>query len=155
MCKVCWSIAAVFMIVSSVLTYKFVIHGKVVESSDGRIAIVLEDGERNLVLSEMRSFLESVQQITSGISNDDMTLVIEAAKKSGSAAQMAVPDSLVGKLPLAFKKLGFDTHSKFDELAKNAEQLGDPNHALAQISTLLENCVSCHSMYKINAEISQ
>ncbi|MCK5002935.1 MAG: hypothetical protein KAS57_07915 [Gammaproteobacteria bacterium] len=155
MCKACWALVAVLIAISSVLTYRFVIHGKVAESSDGRIAIVLEDSERNLVLSEMRGFLESVQQITSGISNDDMSLVIEAAKRSGNNARMAVPDSLVGKLPLAFKKLGFDTHSKFDELALNAEQLGDPDHALAQINTLLENCVSCHSMYKINAEITQ
>lgn len=84
-----------------------------------------------------------------------MSLVIEAVKRSGNNARMAVPDSLVGKLPLAFKKLGFDAHSKFDELALNTEQLGDPDHALAQISTPLENCVSCHAMYKINAEITQ
>ena len=60
-----------------------------------------------------------------------------------------MPGSLVGKLPLEFKKLGFDTHSKFTQLALDAEQLGDEQHALAQVSELMENCVACHAIYKI------
>ena len=62
--------------------------------------------------------------------------------------QMAVPGSLVGKLPLAFKKLGFDTHARFDELALDAEQLGDRDHALAQLNAILMNCVACHAAYR-------
>ncbi|NOY15605.1 MAG: cytochrome c, partial [Gammaproteobacteria bacterium] len=55
-----------------------------------------------------------------------------------------------GKLPLAFKKLGFDTHAKFDQLAMDANDLGDRDHTLQQLSTLMENCVACHAAYRIN-----
>ena len=79
-----------------------------------------------------------------------MTLVADAARKSGKTAQAEVPGSLVGKLPLPFKKLGGDTHMKFDQLAMDAEDLGDAEHALQQLSTLMNNCVSCHAAYRID-----
>ena len=148
MCKVCWIVVAVLVLLSAAVTYKFVIQGQVTDSTDGRTAILLEGNERDLVLFEMRVFLESVQLITSGISENDMTRVASAARQSGSNAQMAVPGSLVGKLPLAFKKLGFDTHARFDELALDAEQLGDRDHALAQLNTILMNCVACHATHR-------
>jgi hypothetical protein len=130
------------------ITYKYVIQGDVMESADGRTAILLERNERDFVLSEMRVFLQSVQQITGGIYENDMELVAEYARKSGRNAQMEVPGSLIGKLPSSFKKMGFDTHAKFDELALDAEQLGDRDHALSQMSRLLENCVACHAVYR-------
>ena len=148
MCKVCWIVVAVLVLLSAAVTYKFVIQGQVTDGADGRTAILLEGNERDLVLTEMRVFLESVQLITSGISENDMTRVANAARQSGSNAQMAVPGSLVGKLPLAFKKLGFDTHARFDELALDAEQLGDRDHALAQLNAILMNCVACHATYR-------
>jgi hypothetical protein len=148
MCRVCWIVVVVLVLVTAAVTYKFVIQGQVTGSADGRTAIQLEGNERDLVLSEMRVFLESVQQITSGLSKDDMTRVANAARQSGSNAQMAVPGSLVGKLPLAFKKLGFDTHARFDELALDAEQLGDRDHALTQLNAILMNCVACHAAYR-------
>ncbi len=150
MCKICWSAVAILMLVSAGLVYEFVIQAEVMESTDGRTTIQLDDNERNLVLSEMRLFLESVQQITRGISDNDMERVAEYARKSGRKAQKAVPESLAGKLPLAFKKLGFDSHAKFDLLALDAEQLGEGAHALAQLSTLLENCVACHAAYRFD-----
>ena len=148
MCKICWFSVFVLVLISAGITYKFVLQGNVAESSDGRTAIQLEKNERDLVLSEMRVFLESVQQITGGISGSDMARIAESARKSGASAQMAVPGSLVGKLPLSFKQLGFDTHKKFDELALDAEDLGDRDHTLSQLNTILENCVACHAAYR-------
>ena len=152
MCKICWSIVAVLLIITSGIAYKFIIQGEVVLADDNRTAIQLNKAERDLVLSEMRIFLESVQQITRGISEDDLELASTSARKSGRSAQIAVPGSLIGKLPLGFKKLGFDTHAKFDELALDAEQLGDRDHTLAQLSALLENCVSCHTAFRFELE---
>ena len=122
MCKVCWlSLAAAVMVVAG-MTYKFIVQGAVEQGVDGRLAIQLDDHERQLVLSEMRAFLESVQQITHGISANDMKLVATSASSVGLASQQVVPGSLIGKLPLSFKKLGRDTHAKFDELALDAGQ---------------------------------
>jgi len=133
--------------------YKFMIQGSVSSGSDGRTAIHLSVDERDLVLEEMRAFLESVQQITKGISDNNMELVAEYAKKVGRAAQGEVPGTLMGKLPVAFKQLGFDTHSKFDLLALDAESLGDSGHSLRQLSELMENCIACHATHRF--EISE
>jgi len=93
-----------------------------------------------------------VQQITEGLAAKNMQQVAKAARTVGREAQQAVPGSLMGKLPLGFKKLGFDTHAKFDQLALDAEQLGDPAQTLEQLSALTQNCVACHAAYRIDLE---
>jgi len=142
------------VVVLSVITvgmaYKFIVQGSVEQATDGRLAVQMEAGERNFVLAEMRTFLESVQQITQGISENNMDIISKAARKVGNAAQQQAPGPLIAKLPLEFKKLGFDTHSKFTQLALDAEQLGDKQHTLTQLSELMQNCVACHATYKID-----
>lgn len=152
MCKKCWAVSAVLMLAIVGLVYKFVFVGNTVSGSDGRIAIVLQDDEKNLVLTEMRTFLQSIQAITTAVVENDMKKVAENARLVGAAAQQAVPGSLVGKLPMEFKKLGFDTHSQFDMLAMDAEQLGDREHTLRQLGVLMQNCVACHAGYRLITE---
>ncbi len=101
-------------------------------------------------MAEMRAFLVTVQQINEGVLQDDMKKVADAARKVGRAAQEAVPVSLMGKLPLDFKKLGFDTHTRFDALALDAEQFGDKEQALGALTELMQNCISCHAGYRID-----
>lgn len=151
MCKTCWISVAFLAILLLGMVYKFVIEGSTEKSSDNRIAIQLTVTEKNLVLAEMRAFLESAQQITHGLSSGDMALVAANARRVGLAAQQGVPGSLMGKLPLAFKQLGRDTHEKFDLLALDAEQLEDANHTLSQLGTLMQNCVACHAGYRLEA----
>ena len=149
MSKKCGFIIGFLLIIIVAGAYKFIFQGSVVESSDGRMAIQLNEAEKNLVLAEMRAFLQSVQKITEGVTKKDMKLVAEYARQVGKAAQGAVPGTLVGKLPIVFKKLGFDTHTKFDQLALDAEDFGDSEHTLLQLSALMQNCVSCHAAYRI------
>jgi hypothetical protein len=152
MSKKCYGIIVLLLLVIAGGVYKFIFQGSVSENADGRKAIHLNTGERDLVLSEMRSFLESVQQITKGISENDMKLVAEYARKVGKAAQGDVPGTLMGKLPMEFKQLGLDTHKKFDQLALDAEDLGESNYALSQLSALMQNCVACHAVYRFDIE---
>lgn len=151
MCKICWIMVAVLVLVTGGMAYKFIVQGSVEQGTDGRSAIQLNPGEKDMVLAEMRAFLQAVQSITVGLSNDDMENVVKSARSVGMAAQQDVPGTLIGKLPLAFKKLGFDTHSKFDMLALNAEQFGDPVDTLKELSVLMENCVACHAAYRLDA----
>ena len=148
--KKCSVMIALLLLVIAGGVYKFIFQGSTSGSADGRIAIHLDAGERDLVLAEMRLFLESVQKITKAATENNMTAVVESARKVGKAAQTAVPGTLVGKLPIAFKKLGFDTHLKFDELALNADDFGDSNQVLMELSVLMENCVGCHAAYRID-----
>ena len=150
MCKFCWAITLVLLLAVSAMTYKFILSGSVAPSSDGRQALLLEPGERDLLLAEMRAFLEAVQLITAAVGRKDSARIAVEARKVGAAAQQSVPGSLVGKLPLSFKKLGFDTHKKFDMLALDADELEDTEHSLQQLSELMQNCVACHAAYRID-----
>jgi len=152
MCKFCWILVAIFGISSGVMAYKFILSGDAIKSEDGRLAVQLTSNERNLVLGEMRTFLDSVQKITQGVAKNDFSVASEAARKVGRAAQQEMPGSLVGKLPLEFKKLGFDTHSKFTQLALDTEQMADTEHTMNQLSELLENCVVCHATFKFEID---
>jgi hypothetical protein len=152
MSKFCWVLVVVLGLASGALAYKFLLRGAVVPASDGRTAILLAPGERDLVLSEMRAFLQSVQEIVAALGEGAMDGVPAVARRVGAAAQHEVPASLVGKLPGEFKLLGFDTHGKFDQLALDAEQLGDAGHTLGQLAELMRNCVACHAAYRIDLE---
>jgi len=132
--------------------YKFIIQGSTSQSTDGRTIIHLNASERDLVLEEMRAFLDSVQHITQAVAENNPQKIAEYAKKVGKAAQGAVPGTLMVKLPIAFKKLGFSTHTKFDQLALDIESLGDTSYALGQLSELMQNCVSCHATYRLEIE---
>jgi hypothetical protein len=91
-----------------------------------------------------------VQQITKAVSENDLKAAAVSARKVGSAVQATVPGTLMGKLPMEFKALGFDTHAKFDQLAMNVEDLEDSQQALVQLSELMQNCVACHEAYRID-----
>lgn len=146
----CLGVVVLLVLVIGGGVYKFIFQGSVSSSTDGRLAIVLEAAEKDLVLAEMRAFLESIQMITQGLSQDDMTLVVSAAKNVGKEAQGAVPGTLVGKLPLEFKKMGFDTHTRFDQLALNAKEFGDTQTVLTELTIILQNCTSCHATYRLD-----
>lgn len=152
MCRLCWSLTLVFALTSAGLIYTFLIRGQTLPASDGRTAILLAPGERDLVLSEMRGFLSAVQAITQAGVDQDVKKAVAAARQVGMANQREVPASLIAKLPLAFKKLGFDTHSRFDQLALNAEQFEDAGAVLPELAGLMQNCVACHAAYRIDPE---
>lgn len=149
MCKKCWLLVAILAVALGYMVYAFVLSGETEETADGRQALLLNEAEKDLLLTEMRSFLMAVQQVTDGVTKEDLEQVANSARQVGAAAQQAVPATLTAKLPLEFKKLGFDTHRQFDALALDAEQLGDPQHSLKQLTGLMNNCIACHATYKI------
>ena len=148
MSKSCLTIITLLLMIIAGGVYKFILTADASKSSDTRELIQLTAAEKDIVLTEMRIFLTSTQQIIKGISEGDMELVASQAKKSGKAAQAEIPASLAKKLPVQFKKLGSDTHMKFDQIAMDAEDLGDNEHTLSQLSVLLQNCTSCHEIYR-------
>ncbi len=152
MCKLCGLLVLALLLISSGLAYKFIYSGKVEVASDGRQSILLSTDERDLVLGEMRGFLAAVQTIIEGAANGDWPAVTAAARPLGLAATQGMPGTLMGKLPLAFKRLGFDTHGKFEQIALDAEQMGDAEHTFDQVADLLQNCVGCHATYRFDAQ---
>jgi len=139
----------VLLLVIAAMIYKFVVAGSTQMGEDGRVAIILEPGERALMLREMREFVAGVQRISDALSRDDMPQVAEAARSVGSAKAHDVPVAMLGKLPLEFKTLAFGTHRGFDTIAAEAEAGATPKHALAQLSDVLQKCVACHARYQV------
>lgn len=150
--KVCWVVIVLLLIVIGVAGYKVIVVGETEVAEDGRVAIVLKAGERRLVLEEMRTFLSGIQTITEALTKDDMQTVAKTAHALGRAASQGVPVQLMGKLPLEFKTLGFSVHGDFDQMALDAESLGDSKHTLSQLSATLQKCVACHVAYQLRSD---
>ena len=81
------------------------------------MAIVLEPGERALVLREIRVFVAGIQRIDDALSREDMQDVAKASRAVGTSRTKEVPTAMMGKLPLAFKALALSVHCDFDTIA--------------------------------------
>jgi hypothetical protein len=149
-CKLCWGITAFLIIGVLGVGSWFFIQGNVTESDDGRTAILLTASERDFVLAEMRGLLEAVEMITSELSETNMEGVAAAAKSVGMGSSGGEPLTLIAKLPLEFKKLGMGTHRAFDDLAMEAEDIGDSTVVLGKLSTILSRCTTCHAGYRFD-----
>ncbi|MHB1352355.1 MAG: hypothetical protein ACYC5S_07395 [Thiobacillus sp.] len=119
---------------------------------DRRAVLELSEPERAMVLEEMRLFLSGVEKITDALARDDMAAVAAEARQMGVKMTHDVPPALRGKLPQAFRQLGFTVHREFDALALDAENKKDPRHSLKQLSGALQKCVSCHASYQIRPQ---
>lgn len=146
--KMLWAIIVALLLLLIAIAYKFT-HGSVAVSDDDRVVVVLSKEECNLILNEMRNFLISTQKISEAITNEDMELVARLAKAAGMAAEENTPGSLLAKIPLSMKTLGFDTRKRFDQIAEDAEQVKVPMHSRRQLERLMQNCIACHASFKI------
>ncbi len=147
-----WILSALLALALAGVVYMFVIRGNVEDADDGRTAILLSSGERNLVLSEMRAFLESVQQIVEAVPAGDLKSAEEAARRVGRVDLKDLPASLLRKLPAEVKALGLDTHSKFHKLASDIRNGLERDRILPRLADIMTNCVGCHASYRIDLE---
>jgi mono/diheme cytochrome c family protein len=146
-CKLSWALVALLAIIVAVFAYKFTV-GEVKPSDDGRLAVELTKDERNALLLEMRTWLQNSQAILAAVASNDFAAITATARASGMAAEATTPGSLFRKIPVEMKTLGFDTRSKYDEIADDAERLKDGRHTIKQLSVAMNNCVACHATYR-------
>ena len=119
---------------------------------EGRTVIRLSAEHQTLVFDEMQQFLAGVQQITGALARDDMDTVVAVARSLGTSMSQHIPAALKQALPEAFRKQGHAVHSGFDQIAMDAEALGDRDHSLSQLSDTLDGCVACHNSFQIEAK---
>lgn len=129
----------------------FFIRGNTTAGNEGRTAIVLQTGERDLVLSEMRGLLSATQGVLEGAAQSDMKLVSKAASAAGMASAADVNPLLMAKLPVDFKSLGMSVHRDMDAIAKAAEAGTPTTEILKMTSNTLTKCVACHSIWQLKA----
>ncbi len=145
------SIALLLWAVTIAVFAWFFIRGSTAPGTDGRTAVVLQPAERDLVLTEMRGMLFSVQGILEGANQGDVKRIIGASRAAGMAAAADVNPALMAKLPLEFKMLGMSVHREMDEIAKAAEGGTPASEILKMASATLTKCVACHSAWQIKA----
>lgn len=153
-----WSIAAVLGLLPILLAPEL-IAGSAVEappddeaSSDNRTVIVVMPAERNQILEEMRGLLEAVQIIIVANNTGDLNTVAVAGRKVGRANMTPHSAEFKARLPMDFRKLGMDTHVRFDKLALDAEQSGSTEQISQQLGELMGNCVACHRTYRLTVQ---
>lgn len=145
-----------FLLVLSVLlniflVYFFVFRGEVIEPKDQRKAIIMSEGNREVVLGEMRNFLKTIQQINEGLLENDVEKIKKAAKSSGMGVGEKVPQGLIKSLPYEFKEMGMGTHQLFDKMVKNLDNHFNKKDVQSQLNQILNNCVACHQVYQIKS----
>lgn len=135
------------LLIIGIFSYKFTV-GEVEKSDDGRVSVLLSKDERNALLTEMRTWLETTQAILTAASADNFEEVAIVATKSGMGAEASTPGSLFRKLPVDMKALGFDTRKRFDDIAADALKYKDSKRTVAQVAEAMNNCIGCHASYR-------
>lgn len=150
--KLGWGLSGLLAVVITAMIYVFVLPVSTERADDGRAIIILEPAEREFVLAEMRKFLETVEAITKGLADSDMTAVAASARGGGLENEGSAPPSIVAKLPWAFKELAMDTHRAFDGLAGQAEGGAGQTAMLTALGDLMNKCTTCHAGYRFDIE---
>ncbi len=135
--------------------FKFIVLGSTSKGDDGRTAVLLEPGERQAVLGEMRVLLEATQSIVEALSRNDMATVERSARDVGRSAIQTMDFQLRAKLPLEFKKLGFGTHYAFDEIADMAKAGKSAQEIQQKLAATMNNCIACHASFQLPVLSSQ
>jgi len=147
------ALVAIVLWIATVAVFAwFFVRGNTTAGTDGRTAVVLAAGERDLVLGEMRGLLAASQQIVQGIRQGDMKLVAQSARAVGMGSAVDLNPALMAKLPVAFKSLGMDVHHDMDGLAQAAESGKKPAELLGMLSDTMSKCVGCHAAWQLKAE---
>ncbi|HEX5364267.1 MAG TPA: hypothetical protein VFW59_08345 [Gallionella sp.] len=143
---------AIALWVATIATFVwFFVRGNTTEGTGNRTAVVLQAGERELVLSEMRGLLGATQGILQGINSNDMKQVAAAARSGGMASAADVNPALMAKLPLPFKQLGMSVHHSMDDLAVAAESGKPSAELIGMLKNTLSSCVACHAAWQLQA----
>src|SRR2546425_989458 len=117
------------------------------EATDSRERIRLAPAERDAVLAEMRTMLQSLSGIVHGLAAGDLLMAEQAARASGIKA--TVEPRLEKKLPAHFLQLGRRVHTRFDQLADAIKTGATKDDVLKRLAALTGYCVACHSAYRL------
>ncbi len=150
--KTCGIIVLLLVAVIAAMTWFFVIRGSGVKGEDGRTVVMLPPSDRAFFLAEMRGWLESVQAIAEALGNNDIKAAAEEAAKAGKVDMSKIPGSLLRRLPVEMKQLGFGTHAAFRDMAKTLQGGASAREGMKMLSSIMLNCVACHAGYRVDPE---
>ncbi len=119
---------------------------------DTRTAVVLPAQGRDLILTEMRGMLTSVQGFVAASAHRDTAGMRIAATASGMAAARDLDPAMQQRLPAEFLRLGMTTHAAWDSLAADVATGKPIDQTLNRLGGIMGNCVACHAQFRINLQ---
>jgi hypothetical protein len=117
--------------------------------NDNRITVKYPPDLKKLVLSEMRDYLEVINEINQGIAENNPKKISKAAARQGKASLSDTPARLLKLSPFPCKQMGFRGHDIFQEISDSAKVNYKYEVIHKQMAELTINCVACHRTYKI------
>lgn len=124
-------------------------------ADDGRQTVKLPDMMREHMLGNMRDHLLALEEITRHLASQNYDEASEIAEnRLGMSSLELHGASHMGKfLPKEMGAIGTNMHraaSRFALAAKDAEIDGGLNKAFSALSEVMQQCVACHSGYKVH-----
>jgi len=153
--RLCTLMVVLWIISAAGLGWVF-IKGWTTKGSDGRTEIILAPSERDLVLTQMRQFLQAIQAVLADLGTSDLHQKFQAgetaARKVGLGMDEDIDPALLAKIPLAFKQMGMSVHHEFDRLADGIAQGETAAQIIRRLSTITSQCTACHEMYRLSPQ---
>ncbi len=119
-------------------------------AKDGRQRLVLPRADREVVLAEMRTMLESVSGVVKGLANNDTAGAERALRGPGMMHALQGNQRLRKQLPKGFLDLGDQLHKGLDDLADRLKAGATKEEGLKMLGTVTATCVACHATYRLD-----
>jgi hypothetical protein len=144
--------------------------GQHAHPQDTRESIRLPAMQRDMILSEMRSMLTSVNGLLRGLATRDTALMRQSAANAGMGAMMRGQGMGMGRgaegnrmggqgrgmgmsggerMPEGFRTLMHATRSAFDSLSMRIAAGAPPDTVVGRMVSITNNCVACHAAYRL------
>ncbi len=119
------------------------------QPEDTREVLRLSTSEGAFMMKEMRGLLETMEGVLLALDKGQMQELAKIARKRGMADMVNVPKSFIRKVPKGFKTFARGMHVGWDEIAEEAETMGDKNEVVKLIVAQFSRCTGCHKIYKL------
>ncbi len=124
-------------------------------ADDGRVTVKLPDMMREHMLSNMRDHLLALEEITRFLAAQqyDEAADVAESRLGMSSLELHGASHMRKFMPKEMGAIGTNMHraaSRFALAAKDAEIEGGLNKAFAALSEVMQQCVACHSGYKVH-----
>jgi hypothetical protein len=114
-----------------------------------RIVIPVSAEDNQIMLNEMRYFLDLVYVSTDALSRGDLATVAAAARRRGSEQASREPPGLYEKRMYAYWISMVETRKEIDQLADAADKSADLREILKGFSEILYQCNYCHKTFQL------
>lgn len=123
--------------------------------ADSRTKVDLPDMMREHMLANMRDHLLALETITRNLANHQYDEAADVAEQRlGMTSMQSHGAKHLGQfMPKAMGQIGTNMHraaSRFALAAKDAELEGGLNKAFSALSEVMQQCVACHSSYRVH-----